>query len=445
MVDSSQAGAGAGADSTSGRLLVQIASYNTNLQGLLGVPQDLVDWLAPTLQVSNFLSREHRAPDIVAVGFQELLPLHIGLAGLSKSVINERDTHILSQIQAHAPGKESYSLVAKVVNVGVALLVYARDDGVARNICDVQTQWTGTGPMFMGNKGAVGIRFRVRPSREDSDGVGETYTFVCAHLTAHEPRLADRIADYHHIVRTLLFPPLPGSNSTAPSTLYATSHLFFLGDLNFRLVIPGTHPLSGLTLRHEFANALEQESSREELKEFDQLRNEMRKGTVFAGFREGEFWKFKCSYKYELGEIDKYSTKRVPSWTDRVLYATHSDSVEAPEASNITNLLYTSIPAYTTSDHKPIVCLLLLPAPAAISYESPPTIQLPATYTPTPDPYASLKRYIGRSTDRVVGICWWCFALLGAGSAVVGIFNFFLGLGAWRWWRWGSVPASNSA
>jgi hypothetical protein len=62
----------------SDRVLVQIASYNTNLQGILGLPQDLVDWLAPTLQVSKFLANERRAPDIVAVGFQELLPLHLG-------------------------------------------------------------------------------------------------------------------------------------------------------------------------------------------------------------------------------------------------------------------------------------------------------------------------------------------------------------------------------
>ena len=60
------------------RLLIQIASYNTNLQGVLGLPQDLVDWLSPTFQVSSFLSTERRAPDIVAVGFQELLPLHLG-------------------------------------------------------------------------------------------------------------------------------------------------------------------------------------------------------------------------------------------------------------------------------------------------------------------------------------------------------------------------------
>lgn len=61
-----------------GRLLVQIASYNTNLQGSAALPQDLVDWLAPTLQVSQFLAKKRQAPDIVAVGFQELLPLHLG-------------------------------------------------------------------------------------------------------------------------------------------------------------------------------------------------------------------------------------------------------------------------------------------------------------------------------------------------------------------------------
>lgn len=88
-------------------------------------------------------------------------------------MINNRDRHILSQIEANAPSKEPYSLVAKVVNVGVALLVYARDDGVARKVCDVQTQWTGCGPGYMGNKGAVGVRFRIAA---DDDGVGETVT-----------------------------------------------------------------------------------------------------------------------------------------------------------------------------------------------------------------------------------------------------------------------------
>ncbi|KAG0699660.1 inositol polyphosphate phosphatase [Suillus ampliporus] len=423
-------------------LFVQVGSYNTNLQGGAGLPQDLVDWLVPTFQVASFLSKEPRAPDIIAIGFQELLPLHLGLAGLSKAVIDDRDAHIRSQIEMHAPGKESYTLVAKAVNVGVALLVYARDSGVARRVCDVQTQWTGTGPAYMGNKGAVGIRFRVS---DRGSKAGEIFTFVCAHLTAHEPKLAQRVADYHHIVGTLLFPALPSSPSSSPTTMYSTSHLFFLGDLNFRITVPSSHtPVQGSKLHEVFA-MLKDDASREQLKEFDQLLNQRRKGTAFIGLREGPFWSFKCTYKYKLGEVDRYSTKRTPSWTDRIMYATHTDSPDTPEKSNISNILYTSIPSYVTSDHKPVVCLLLLPPPTPTSFPetcTPPMLRLPSAYMPTPDPYGTLKRYTGRTLDRIVGYIWWLLTLVGAGSAIVGIFNFFLGLAAWRWWK---VPAISVA
>ncbi|KAK0503350.1 Endonuclease/exonuclease/phosphatase [Armillaria luteobubalina] len=415
-------------------VLVQIASYNTNLQGNLGLPQDLVDWLAPTLQVSTFLSRTPRAPDIVAVGFQELLPLHLGLSGFSKSVINDRNAHILSQLEAHTPNKERYALIAKVVNVGVALLVYGRDDGIAKTVCDVQTSWTGCGPLYMGNKGAVGVRFRA-PGENGS--VGEVYTFVCAHLAAHTGRLAQRIDDYNHIVGSLLFP-----SPSSASTIYSTSHLFFLGDLNFRLSIPPSHPLHGFHTKPDVAAVLTSQDTRETLKEFDQLLTERRKGTIFVGLREGDFCKFKCSYKYDIGQVDKYSVKRVPAWTDRVLYATYSDSPDTPDKSSITNLLYTSVPGYTTSDHKPVVSLLHIPANAPVTSPTPPTLRLPGNYSPTVDPFATYKRYSGRVVDRVIGIFWWIFTLFGAGSAIVGIFNFFLSIGAWSWWR--SGPSSSS-
>ncbi len=97
------------------------------------------------------------------------------MSGLSKAAIENRHALILSQIETHAPNKGRYTLIAKVVNVGVALLVYGRDDGVGRRACDVQTQWTGCGPMYMGNKGAVGVRFRVL---DEAGGVGEVYTYV---------------------------------------------------------------------------------------------------------------------------------------------------------------------------------------------------------------------------------------------------------------------------
>jgi hypothetical protein len=100
-------------------------------------------------------------------------------------VIEDRNTHILSQIEASAPNQERYTLIAKEVNVGVALLVYGRDDGVARKVTDVQTQWTGCGPVWMGNKGAVGVRFRV-PG--DNGETGETFTYV--HFCSSSRQLA---------------------------------------------------------------------------------------------------------------------------------------------------------------------------------------------------------------------------------------------------------------
>ncbi|KAF8643824.1 hypothetical protein AX16_008842 [Volvariella volvacea WC 439] len=411
-------------------LLVQIASYNTNLQGDLALPQDLVDWLAPTLQVSTFLSPDRRAPDIVAVGFQELLPLHLGLSGFSKAVLQSRGALILSQIEAHAPNEERYSLIAQVVNVGVALLVFARDDGTARKVCDVQTQWTGCGPMYMGNKGAVGVRFRIPGS---DNHPGETYTFVCAHLAPHDENVNLRIANYKHIVASLLFPSAAGS--TELSTIFDSSHLFFFGDLNFRLQLPVDHQFaSSWKSSAAFFEALSSDISRKELKEYDQLLIERRKGTAFVGLHEGEFWKFKCSYKYTIGEVDKYSTKRIPSWTDRVLYATHLDSPDTPfEQSKIVNLLYTSIPSYTTSDHKPIVSLLAIPssAPGPII----PTIRLPPNHNIRPDGFANIKKYTGRVIGRVIGIFWWLLTVIGVGSSALGTFNLLLGLGAWKWWR----------
>jgi hypothetical protein len=119
--------------------------------------------------------------------------------------------------------------------------------------------------------------------------------------------LQQRIADYKHIVGSLLFPPVPSAEpSKTSSTLYETSHLFLLGDLNFRVVLPKTHPLYVKQRTAEFSRAIESEKSREELKEFDQLTVEKRKGNIFIGLREGDFWKFKCTYKYKLGEVDKY-------------------------------------------------------------------------------------------------------------------------------------------
>lgn len=86
---------------------------------------------------------------------------------------------------------------------------------------------------------------------------------------------------------------------------------------------------------------------------------------------------------------------------------------------------------------KPIVCLLLLPPtqPRLVVAPTLPMIQLPSNYKPRPDPYAVIKRYTGRVLGRMIGAVWCLFVLVGAGSSIIGLFNFFLGFGAWVWWK----------
>ena len=163
------------------------------MQGDDLLAQDLVDWLTPTLKTSAFLA--HRAPtaDILVVGFQELLPLHLGcsslltssddiradlvllVTGLSHSIIQSRDALIRAEIEKH--NKIPYELVGKIVSVGVAMLVYAKNDehGIAQRIRNVETEFTSLGPLWLGNKGAVGLRFRLL-DESNPHSPGEIYT-----------------------------------------------------------------------------------------------------------------------------------------------------------------------------------------------------------------------------------------------------------------------------
>lgn len=94
--------------------------------------------------------------------------------------------------------------------MGVALLVYGRDAGVARRTCDVQTTWTGCGPGYMGNKGAVGIRFRVT----DTDGgIGETYTYSPFFFFAYFSRRLNKLDQICQLSSNCVRPHVATENS----------------------------------------------------------------------------------------------------------------------------------------------------------------------------------------------------------------------------------------
>lgn len=288
------------------------------------------------------------------------------------------------------------------------------------------------------------------------------YSFVNAHLTAHAKYYSRRLRDYKHLVKTMLFSPV--SRQGQYSTIYDTTHLFFFGDLNFRLTKPGADHLkdSGL-VPTDILHLNDSIAGRRELRQHDQLSRAQREGKTLLGLREGELEQFPLTYKYVIGTLDTYryflkrisapklvlmmprlSSKRMPSWTDRILYTTASDTELPPPESNIKNLLYTSILAFTKSDHKPITAILLVPPSSTTNalnrtrHDIPPLIKLPPhSLDLSPDPRLRLiARCVGKLLDWFVGWVWCFLWFIGAGNAGIGVGTFVLGTtGAIAWWK----------
>lgn len=127
--------------------------------------------------------------------------------------------------------------------------------------------------------------------------------FVCTHLEAHDHNLTRRNAQYQSILSSLIF--RASDPLATPYQPYETSHLFLLGDLNYRLVrLPsGVYPREA---RQE-DDVLQLEKERFEMVELDTLRIEQREGRAFGGLREGDLSRFAPTYKRIVGQVDGYS------------------------------------------------------------------------------------------------------------------------------------------
>jgi len=112
-------------------------------------------------------------------------------------------------------------------------------------------------------------------------------------------------------------------------------YVFWFGDLNFR--INGTREVVDGMLENHMHDALLCN---------DQLTMLMRFNRIFSGFAEGPL-NFFPTYKFDhdSDHYDSSTRRRVPSWTDRILFK--SDV-------NTQVLSYCSAPDIRTSDHRPV-------------------------------------------------------------------------------------------
>lgn len=127
---------------------------------------------------------------------------------------------------------------------------------------------------------------------------------MSAHLEAHGHNIAKRNAQYEQILASLIF--YPGDALQHPTQPHQSSHLFIMGDLNYRLERlpnPGVYPKESIKGRDVVA--LEKE--RASLVPLDTLKNEQRAGRVFGGMREGDLTRFAPTYKRIVGQVEGYS------------------------------------------------------------------------------------------------------------------------------------------
>lgn len=174
------------------------------------------------------------------------------------------------------------------------------------------------------------------------------------------------------------------------------------------------------------------------LLEADQLTREKDAGRTLHHLREGRIT-FQPTYKFKLG-TDTYTSKRIPAWCDRVLFASWADQGDGKKGEVE---LYESAMAFQGSDHKPVspasfasasmfhadaifdraqvTAIVSLPrsdrSKARIAHAAPYAV----------DPQWRRKLLAGWLADRTVGLVWSLLVLLGAGQdARLGVLNLVL-------------------
>ncbi|EGZ10567.1 multiple inositol polyphosphate phosphatase-like protein [Phytophthora sojae] len=337
---------------------VVTGTWNVNAKKPLAPAEaaKIVSWLQPQ-GTATTTSREP-PPDVVALGFQEIVDLNAVNVVVNSALTVQRSSAweeaVLTALNRHiGPGAGAgsaeapalqYRVVLEKHLVGILLLVFVRTDHWD-HVKEIKGATAGVGIMgVMGNKGGAAVRLKFYSS---------TLCFVCAHLAAHRENVAGRNADYLNILSKVQFgdsaedgaapiQDISGRFWSGEPSILNHDFVFWIGDLNYRIQ-------DALTTEEVFRLA-ESGRSLDKLVQHDQLTIERQRGNVLKGFQEGPLT-FPPTYKFQAGtsEYEKRPEKklRAPAWCDRVLW-------RAKSPNDVKLRSYTSVPVLDLSDHKPV-------------------------------------------------------------------------------------------
>ena len=267
-------------------------------------------------------------PDFYILGFEEIVDLTSKNILLSsnqdkKNKIKTKLSNVLKGMKGTE--NDSYQIVTEIDLIGIYLIIFAKTS-IIKYIKNFDSQIIKTGFMgSIGNKGACLLRFNINDSK---------IAIACCHLSAGQEMYEARRSEITDVLNTS-FKKYPSIN------FKDYDYYFFFGDLNSRINLDYSNDLiedifnnHPKTLNGDFNKFLI----------YDQIKQYQKESSLILQMDEAPI-KFSPTYKYVIGsnEYDK-NKKRIPSWTDRILFKKFSET--SPLAYNKCLL--------SLSDHQPI-------------------------------------------------------------------------------------------
>ena len=249
------------------------------------------------------------------------------------------------------------------------------------NVADVAC---GVGNVFH-NKGAIGVFLQLTPKGSRTP---VKFLFVTAHLAAHVKNVQARNDDFWRIISEFegkspprFLPPKDtfaisdrraidlssGANIPMDGDLEKTDggkhlldsmdHIFFCGDLNYRVDLPREIVEHSLYKIKEIKtnNKKQRSEAYRKLIMHDQLTSTIARRDAFPDFSEGQI-QFAPTFKFNKGTnvYDTSYKQRIPAWTDRILFKQKFFNDETKKGFGVKVLQYDSVDDAMHSDHRPV-------------------------------------------------------------------------------------------
>ncbi|KAJ8375173.1 hypothetical protein SKAU_G00057530 [Synaphobranchus kaupii] len=301
-------------------ITIFIGTWN---MGNAGPPQDITSWFQSKGQGKTLDDTADQIPhDIYVIGTQEDSLGEREWIDALKSTLRDITNISFKQVAIHT-----------LWNIRIVVLAKPEHENRISHIFSNSVK-TGIANA-LGNKGAVGVSFMFN---------GTSFGFVNSHLTSGSEKKLRRNQNYLSILRFLNL----GDKKINPFDItHRFTHLFWLGDLNYRIELPSTEAENIVAkIKHQ---------QYQELLSRDQLTMEREEEKVFLHYEEEEIT-FPPTYRFERETREKYvytkakatGTKyNLPSWCDRVLRKSYPLVHVVCQSYGCTNKIM-------TSDHSPV-------------------------------------------------------------------------------------------